>query len=648
MRVTGLIQKIVIQAQVWTAYTHLDSKEVAVYRSGMETLRRFGGDSLSILRFGLRRQDHPHVQIRCAVVLHWLGQPDGMPFLIDMMQWRAYTRQDLTKELEAAFLAIGAPDAVDALIKLWKQFLDLDDQHVVPASICRIWAELRDPAVLPSLVASSMRIPGLFERTVPVFGEMAMPHLKHMANDADPRRRMLAIRTLGHIPGISSYEILYPLLCDQNPEVRAMIPRVLDTVAGPIAAVRVLSEAHRSGYTTGESVRMLIQYSPPDLHALLAGLLTRYEPRPLETDTVEAVVEAVQAFTRVAWPNAQVTPILCALLERRVDSAIVFAVVRTLGERGQSGDDSDQQARKAIWILLTWAETEIRVEAAQTLARLGEPFGLQVQDLLEAGRPQDNVLRKIRATLIGTQDMGQAVTEAAQHVANWFTRVSRETVVRFGTPGTTQNAIEMALQDPRLPEMLRRLLNNTLDRLDRMTPTLVTEEALSVTVATLRSLARLREPHARIAKPEILRAYFLVKDITPDGYGQEAPQEVAGVVREAAAQCLIAVFGPESYEMLLPGLSHTRQEILETTIQALGKLGDARAVPHLEKLMLLTVSAQGAIAMIRKGNPEMMTLLRGSSGAEVGADSLLRPAAETAQNSNPELLLRPSRLAESE
>ena len=99
--------------------------------------------------------------------------------------------------------------------------------------------------------------------------------------------------------------------------------------------------------------------------------------------------------------------------------------------------------------------------------------------------------------------------------------------------------------------------------------------------------------------------------------------------------------------LFLEALYTPQPEVNHTAIAALGRLGDVRALPHLQPIANNTAhplcpAAIGAIALIKRTNPEMMTLLRGSSAADAHQETLLRPAAEKSSTVSPDLLLRPS------
>lgn len=644
----------------------------------MQALRDLGNASLPALRRGIRRHDERRVQLRCAVVLHWLGQREGLPVLIDALRYGSRPpRNDNTDDIVECYLMIGSPDATQALIGVWQQLPSPNDNDPTAITICSIWRSLRDTSMLAALCETSIQTPRLFVETCSVFGADAIPELRKLSCDANPDRRAMALRGLEQIPGYASAQIVIPMLQDGKPEVRSLASTTLEAVSGPVTTLNALVAAHRAGFSTAVSVQMLIAYDPPELFSLLAGLLNRYNPCPgsgreptqlqskdfypinKDHDTVDAVREAALIFSRCTWPHAQVTQILCGVVNRSVDPSIRTAVAQTIGERGRAGDDSDIHAYRAMWRQLTIVDKEARAAAAVALARLGEPIGMSFELLLEAGRPHGNILHKLHSTLVNSQDVGQAMSEAVQQVATWVNRMSRVTAKRFSSASTEGNPADAALIDNRVPELLRKMQANVLDSLETSDSEEITVEALSIGVGTLRAIARLNTAAAQLADAEIRRTYTIVKLIDSDrasnrttnrtitsGATRGVRDDVAGVLRVAAGQALMDIYGSACFDILVGGLSHPEEAVKVTSAQALGRLGDRRAVPQLH-LITDTGSpdaaraARDAVAAIRRGNPEMMTLLRSSSSADARPDTLLRPSTDVSESLSPELLLRP-------
>jgi hypothetical protein len=169
----------------------------------------------------------------------------------------------------------------------------------------------------------------------------------------------------------------------------------------------------------------------------------------------------------------------------------------------------------------------------------------------------------------------------------------------------------------------------------------------------LRLLGRLGPPAACTAHNELLRALHGVKRSlvsVPPGtpsYPRPETREVAGMARAAAAETLLVLYGAASFPLFLEALYAPQPEVNSTAIAALGRLGDVRALSHLQLLANnaahpLCPAAVETIALIKRTNPEMMTLLRGSSASEAQTETLLRPSSESSAATSPALLLRPS------
>jgi len=685
----SILENVAAASKAWWYSLKLSDSEIGTSQDAMQALRNLGDASLPALRRGIRNDDY-RVQLRSAVVLHWLGGRDGLPVLIDSLRYGQRSRIDSTNEITSCYLMIGAPDATKALIGVWHQLPNLSDNDPTAILICRIWRLLRDSSMLSCLCETSTQTPRLFVETISVFGTDAIVSLRVLAHDSDPGRRAMALRGLQQIPGYESARIIIPRLQDGDPEVRGLAASALEAVSGPVTSLNALLVAHRAGFSTAASVQMLVLYNPPDLYAVLAGLLTRYEPgsgtgtgaaegkrdegrgtatergdgetgrrgegreKCLQGDTVGAAREAAIAFSRCPWPNAQVTQLLCGLANRNVHSSIRVAVAQTIAERGRSGDDSDIQAYKTMWRQLTIVDRDARSAAAAALSRLGEPLGRAFEALLDSGRPQDSILQNLHAALVNSQDVGQAVSEAVQHVATWVNRISRVTAKRFSASDAVDMANDAILKDTRTPDLLRTMQANVLECLDRPGADEETVEALSMGVSTLRALARLESSAAQRADVEIRRTYTAVKWIDEDlrpGSGRGVREEAAVVLREAAGQALIDIYGIACFDTLMAGLSHGEDAVKVTSSLALGRLGDPRAVPLLQSISdtgstEVVTAARAAITAIRRGNPEMMTLLRGSSSTEARPDTLLRPSIDLTLS--PDLLLRPGQTGPSE
>src|SRR5579871_3170274 len=200
-----LLESAVLQGRVWFAYTRLIAPEEVERTRAMETLRAAGSASLPCLHLALKAGPMWRKRFAAAIVLHWLGDPQGMEALINALQWELPSTPTMATELEAALIRIGSPDAVTALLALWRTLPDWGETQATMQSICRVWGTLRDPRALDGMIARAQRIPDLFEAYVPRFGEMAIIKLKPMLRDPNPAQRLLAARTLRHVAGLNSF-----------------------------------------------------------------------------------------------------------------------------------------------------------------------------------------------------------------------------------------------------------------------------------------------------------------------------------------------------------------------------------------------------------------------------------------------------------
>lgn len=646
----GWLQSATTQITVWSAYTRLGADEDDQRNQAMETLRAAGNASLPCLRYALKQTSKPRVRFAAAVVLHRLGEPEGMATLLEALQWRLQASPFLSLELENAFIAIGSPDAVTALLDLWYRLPDWGENQLAMASICRIWAVLRDPRALDGLVTRATRIPDLFERTVPAFGEMAVVALRPMVAEPHPDRRALAIRALRHITSGRAFTLLVPLLRDPDPDVRATVPEALERCGGASAAAQAITEALQAGYSTRAAIDAVIHIGPVPYHAL-RDLVARWNPHSLSPtgDTAPAVLAAIKALVHAPWPNAQFLPTLCDLLARRPDAVLTAAAAQLIGVRGLPADPTAPQAREALWPLISHADATVRAEAAESLSRLGEPVGKQIVQLVQSCRPQGSLLNKLQAILRGGPDVGQAASQAVLQVSQWLTRVSKETVERLATPG----AGSPALADTRVPASLKQLLANGLQALEQAATPEETEELMALCVAALRALSRNGASTILLARSEVLGALLCVKRSlvyedakTQQPFRKSEMREVADVVRAAAVETLLLAYNEASFPLFLELLYSPLMEIQATGLMALGRLGDVRALSHLQAFLTdgahpLAAAAQEAISAIRRTNPEMMTLLRGSMPNDPHPETLLRPASGV-PNVSSEHLLRPT------
>jgi HEAT repeat protein len=653
----GLWHKAYTQIRIYHAISHLGSEKDLERTQAMEALRAIGSASIPALRntaISTHNEQRSRVRARfaAAVVLHRLGQPEGMSTLIETLRARLPLFPTQEKDLEAAFIAIGSPDAVTALLDLWWQIPAGAKGDLDPGlrCICRVWAALQDPRALEGLIAHADSIPTLFIETVPAFGQMAIPYLKRMGRHINPVQRILAIRALSAIPGIPSFQALVPFLTDTDAFVRAEAPPALEAIGG-LAAAPAITAAIQAGCSTESAVHALLRLSAPDLPETLLLLIGRWQPEAAAAsgDTEAAVLAALAALPHLSLPTLRPLPIVCGLLERRPSAYLKTAIARFLGALPMIHAPEDRIVRQALWTLLTDVEKGVRTEAAASLAHFGDSMGKQMNQMIDECRPQINLLHKLQAVLRGGPDAGQAASQAVQQVSQWFTRVSKETVDRLSGAGNPTGANMSSTHDPRLSGLLHPLLEAALDALQNASAPEQMEEYVSLSVAVLRALGRIGIVGDERIRRDLLRALHTVKytadPVLPISPYSPPQREIAELVRTAAAETLLQIYASECFAIFLETLHSPRFELHSTAIIALGRLGDVRALSHLQSIAAEASHPCGglaneAIAAIRRTNPEMMTLLRAST-MDAQPDTLLRPATGSVDRTAPDLLLRP-------
>lgn len=546
----NIFGRINTQARIWNAYTALHSPEDTARQQAMQTLRDAGSASLPALRLALRMNNPPRVEFAAAVVLHQLGDPAGLEALTDAMQWRLPSNSDMAAELEAAFLTIGAPAAVTALLDLWKRLPKQEEARPVLTSICRVWAALRDPRALDALLAQATRLPDLFESTVPAFGEIAVGPLERMAREGETERRLLAIRTLRLIVTARSFAALVPLLRDDDSQMRGVAAELL-AVVNANAAVQAVAEAMQAGYSTKEAVALLGRANSNAyvitlvrIVSLLLALIERWQPRATACgDTEEAVLAAIRLLRSLPHPSLRYAEPLCGLLERQPSPTLAAAAIGALGDCLPGRPELHARAHRVLYAHLASVAPQTQTEAARALAALGDRIGMELLELLNACWLQSNLLDRLQTFLRGGADANALATQAAQQVTRWFQRLSKEAADRFAPPGSPlPETASTQPADSRLASLLRQIASNALLFLKRCPPDEVTE-TVALIVAAIRALNKLGDVSLRDARMELLAALRAVRSfpIAPATapFGEFASRDSGQPVRAAAAQALI-------------------------------------------------------------------------------------------------------------
>lgn len=661
----SLVQEAITQTKVWNAYLSLSHHEEAKRYAALQRMVEIGKPSVATLQFALKSPNSWRVQCCAAAGLHQLGQPEGMTFLTDALRWKVVANSELLPDVEAAFLQIGSPDASLALLEVWNRNADWRSQNIQVASICKLWGILCDPRVLDALCQQALYIPDLFESVAPRFGQMAILHLSRMLRDPDVNRRLLAIQTLRHIPVGDSFTALLPLLRDPNPDIRAVIPAAL-AHCGPLeVSKREIQEAIRAGFSSPEAIRSLLESQPAPgfLDAtnaeLFVQVLERWNPHSLARsgDSPGAILAILPAMSYAPLPSMRVASALCSLLDKKPGGAISAEIARVFAARpdiARSGDansnfgEREANVCNALLKLLSSPDAKARTEAATALQARNDSIGRNLLELLQQHRPQGNLFSKFQSMLRGGSDAGQVATQAVQQITQWLNKVSREAFEKQKLEQERQEAI----RDPRAFAILCDLLENCLDHLQRALNGEEIRELTATSVAAIQLIAFMEPSLAKSAQPILLRAFSIVKygNIYEGAIGatmqSQEVRETGGVVRIAAAEALFQIYGTSAFVLFLERLHAPALEARGTAIASLGRLGEGRALSHLQPIASdaahpLSGAAQEAIATIKKINPHYMTLLRPSSANAALSDHLLRPAMD-APEQRPEQLLRPA------
>ena len=670
----SIIDSAYAQFRAWNAATTLASENESERKRAMQTLRELGTASLPSLQATARRTGAPRAQFAAAVVLHWLGEPAGLPILLDALCWQLPTTPALARDLEAGFIAIGAPDAVEALMRVWRQMAPVKENRRALKTICRVWTRLGDARPLPLLVTNAELIPELFEEFVPTFQDKAIPYLIPLCSDPAPVRRSLAVRALRHIEGENSAKLLFVMLRDTDAGVRALAAQAIDVMQrqGSISSEKVCAEiliALQEGYSTAQGVELLLRRSPPPVEDLIQ-LVLRWNRHSIPNtnaiihapvnysanDTLDAVLAVLPELSKLPLVTGTARSALhlqlASVLERRPEPALIAGIARVLTLRGRTETTTDKQIHAVLLPLLAHTDNTVRNEVASALSALGDPVGKHLQQILSAAWPQGNWRDKLQILLRGGSEVSQVASEAVL----WFTRKSKETAEQWGVNAPDKKIAAPPPTDPLLPDILRKLLDHALNSLSQTLPAEQSEAIVDLCVACIRALVRLNLQTAPLARRELILALNFCKagKARSPVYSGSDPLhvrkgDIGEDVRLAAGQALIALYAEQSFPLFLQCLYAPELAVRITGVEFLGELADVRSLSHLQRIAvqsepLLSECANQAITRIRHLNPETMILLRASSAVDSRQHTLLRPASGNSSTEGADILLRSSQV----
>ena len=649
----NIAAKSLEQVKIWNAYRLLGSGHEAERRCAVHTLKELAPASLPCLRFCIEMQNVKRTQFAAAVALHQIGEPIGLKTLTENLRLHLPHRPDIAGDLEAAWIALGEPDATTELLAVWSKITDWNDANPVLVCIGHVWAKLRDPRVLDALAEKAARIPLIFDETIGPFAESALPVLEKMTRDSDPYVRVLAIQALKKLVGIRGMNLLVPLLRDPDSVVRAQVPQALLKTGWPAESVRHISLAIEAGFSSPEAIGVMEQFGPVNYDALIL-LISRWHPaaRKESGDTEPAVFAALRVFEKTPNGDSALLPALRDLLRRGVSPALTAETIRVFGVIALRSIVPMAALRDELLPFLAFADDTVRGSAARTLDALGESLGLNLEQFIIETRPKDSLLTKFQTVLQGGADAETAADEALKQVGDWIARTAKETSVKLRL--NKNGALAAIPDDPRLPELLKSLLNNALTALNNAQTAEAIANCLSLCAACLRVAARLPIAQAVVLHDALVRAFHCVKfgEISgrPTGGAMRSGDvsEVGRIVRREAGATLWKMYGGDCFPLFIEALYASTPDIRLTAIAVLGRTGDARALPHLAAHLRnadgpFYAAAKEADALIRGANPEIMILLRASSGqSDARPETLLRPATGGRNVTPPDQLLRPA------
>ena len=633
---------------VWQAISRLNSPLASIRQAAMTTLRGCAEESIWPLKIACRNRNQPNSQMGAAIVLYWLGEESGMQTLLSVLKTGLTERPELAPIIEYAFLAIDPKDAVPVLQKVWNEIPEWDTRTEVRSCICRVWTRIKNPVVLENLAAQAIRFPALFESTAAAFGASALPALERLSQDQNSQLRSLSIRALKQIPLPQSFVTLSLLLEDPIPSIRSEIPEALLMTGGSAATVRELSRAISKGFATSAAMKVLLNINPPELLPIIFSLIEAWKPSASPSERSEmALALGLSALENSMMLPHQFVPAITDLITQSSPAKVTIGVAKVFRRHGLA-----EPAKQVLTLHLSSPRARVREEIAALLDKNGDKFGEEFLLFLETCRPQESLINRLNAVLKAGPDSAQAASQVVKQVTNWFTRVSKEAAGRLNLAPAELIVPNPILSNPRLPEHLRLLLRGSLTQLEADFTVEDAGDSITSCVTALRGLGKLNSKFARIARKEVVAALHsrkILKSNSEEEYKLvviSTPSDVAEMVRLSAAETLMRIHGKNSFPSLIEALYSVHRSVRHSAIIALGLFGDPRGITHLQAISSTPGSpfleeALEAIAAIKKSNPEIMSLLRGSSSSNVHVDLLLRPAAGISNTSHDDLL-RPS------
>ena len=627
---------------VWHTWRLDDSRADPLV--SMKALRDLGEHSIPHLRRILSDTSHPEAQARSAVVLHWLGQRDGLPFLLDTLFYRNSVKNS-DKDLRFAFLQIGVPDASIALAESLLRFNGLSDASVQSIRAFDLLKELHDPYTITITATVADRAPELFCSLCAAMGQDALEPLCAIAGSQRIQERLAAVMGLQQIGWPQPIEVYTKLLRDEDEAVRGCAAEAIMESAGPVSALMRIREAVVDGFLSPNAIEALSILKPADLESVLLSVMNDFVSDRVSDSCAAEVLTALNRLGAVS-PATQET--ICALAETRKSPNFLIQTAGLLGLNKDQPLDSDEPASRALYEMLISEHDAVRSAAANAMIARNEPFGIAFCKLLVFSRPPESLLKNLQSVFVNAQDVGAAVSSAVGHVGSWITRVTREAAERYAPEESGWRDFDWILKDDRLPDLLVRQLVHCCEALDTPSP-LSIKAAAETSACALKALGALEPASAANAIALMQKAcLYSFNSGMRSRMSSIDPQDDALLIpmRLAAAQSLITLKYSDIFELLCTGLESITEGVVVTSAESLGILGDTRGIAVLQLASRRRFGAgasqaiSDSIARIRKSNPDTMTLLRGSS-PDGHHNGLLRPASENREQAA-ETLVRPA------
>ncbi len=613
------------------AVTRLGSPDAGERQAAKSALLSGGPASIPPLRRSLSLYRVGRAQFAVASLLHQLGDPQGLPLLAELL--RTVNTHGGEAEIEEALLEIPPQDTRLLLRQEWAALSDWSGGSLLPPLIASLWVKLGDPSCLDLILRDAERVPRLFLETVPQFGETAVLHLDRMLNDPRPERRVLALQALARIQTPRSFTTAARGLRDFDPQVREAAPEALSSTGGAGGAAQYIAFALEDGFASVRGLELLRSQKPLP-SALLASLLDTWNPHaPLnrvDAPTLRWILRLLAAEPHpLASPALPLLARFCALLERGPSPALASALLEAVGTRSSLEPDAQDLARTVLRAHIAAAEVSVRKAAALALNAAGDPAGIRFLEMLDEG----------------------LLLKSGGAKRNRVGRMASAAISLF-VGGQKREGKTVTPEDlPRFERWSVELLLRTLKALERTQDEREAQELRGSALGALEVMVSLKQRPAPKTRAALVSALGFVRFVklqnTPSlgSLGAGEFTDLGDPIRRAADETLRFLYGSDAYALLVEAAYSLNPAVQETGIEGLVKLGETRALLPLKELKAsphrrVRESAEDAMAAIKSGSPEMMTLLRASTEADPLPHTLLRPV-ETSPDTPSDELLRP-------